>query len=1751
MPSSSPERTNGAKLIRLIIDEGTDTMRKYFDSKCPPATLTAILTNHKTKLNYLHTNKGVITDKQMNLLFPPAGMSQSKSKNYDITLLFVLIRTICGLTPPASTGWNKKPLSSDTSEAADLIRIKLYRNQISHIASTEVSHRDFISYWNEISEALVRLSRGVNAEDIVKLMASPIDEDYYIRSVTETRDNNTQTTTYPIPERSLMTSPIDEDHHIRSVTETRNNNAQTTTYPILERSFKAVIFITLLVSTFWVFQLFLYQKEDYPMPQIFSSPSFVGREWVFRQMEEILNASGTRGVLLVAEPGWGKSAIMKQLISSSSSSAVIHENFIGHHVCKFNDKSTRDGGRFVKNLVQLIGNKIREYRKILNKDQLVQDILNSNCNDNPVECFKTAIVGPLQNLDRAGRENSFILIDALDECMEKEETHQSIIVNILIDKVPDLPNWVKLIVTSRNHPMSTSKMVRTVKLWNLTIDVNDKRDEQDLHTYANRTLQSFLTETSSNEEILRIQNLTAHAVKFCKGNFLFLETIMNNWKKDPDKINADSIPESLEDIYAKSFTRRFKEDNLVRFEPFLEILLAAYSPLTFIELEKILDYHFHEKFSARKVANALSEYLKADIDQGPLEFHHQFFAEWLVNQTKGIAGIVIKKSRGHQYIFDYLLNDCEKKQTNLTMKELSELFAQFLHGKETTQSNLRRLGSLKVSEIRGYRKRCLLHDLALKQDATELLVEFVKQFNSVDILDDDGWTPAMYAVKAGNYENVKFFIDNKTNLDYVIERKFCITACLMFTEYLRFDEDVQIYNVISLAAYEGHFDIIHLLIQRGANIETTNKCGWKPLHFAAMMGHFEIAKLFIDRGAQPDVLSLHHAAATNHTEIARLFLVAGVRDECLSCKSENKSWCAANINRFHLCICETALYAAVSRNTLEMVELILQYGNTSVNCRHGSGRTALMEAFSQKNIQMVKLLINAGADINAECKSPLSQLMYDCYDGYNSLYIRYYKQPVCDGNHVIDFSFAYGLWKVMIPFISKGKLNISSDNAMWNSEMVAVIYDRVDIINATYGYSMESIPNIETVLRYAVVCHSVKTLEHLLYSQDESKFTTVYEDGKTLLHFAILGSVESQTKVYMTHSCPSSSCICPKIVHADIVKEKRLETVMLLTKVLTSDINKQDKYGRTALHYATVQVLPEIVKCLISKGADWSVRDQRGDTALEYALRERPHMHEIFLPCQWTGDRVFAVCQSTVFDELVSYLLRYQTITECDGRAKTLLNGLLYHRLPLSLYSLFKSGLDVNCSYEHFIRYLNPTLFNAPRRERDDVLEIFKIFRINIQVRCGVPFRQSVLHLMSYMGKHSQVGNLFKPSENKDIFPLQRFFANHPKGVGILNECYDKEGYLPIHRAVQGDNTFAFSWFIEIGVDITRKTKSGFTIFVLAIRRLLDDYSNISEFREDYILQQILKITKEKNLTHAFSQCNSDISPLHVAAAKLFRAELLQLFTILNPKQLLTCTNSDGIQPIYLSYLYYQNRWFYKKALLNLGLSPENERPVKYPEREVEYHLIYNMLYHTPQDDLKNVPNNDCLFKCPGINHLLPNKTEIQEHLKLCSRHCWPSAFEASRKFLSNFPHLDIQNNISNPFSDKFMDIAAHIAELRFHLVKTFPFFSMSLEKYLWQKVTKAHSCAFRCSCFEMMKLLQEKFTSRPLEWWDSEHSYSFYVGSFLFERMGWIKTSRFGDVRYRWPFRFLLKKALKKDKAYNYLQILNPNRGFSPLSDI
>ena len=139
--ASSVEKTNGAKLSRLLIDGGTTVLRKIFDGHHPPANLITDLNANYSILNNL-LRRRVLNGHQWDKLFPPGGVPPD-SNTFDITLLFLLLTNICGLTPPPS-GWQTKPPPSDTSHEANLARVKFYRNILyGHVTTTGVDTPTF------------------------------------------------------------------------------------------------------------------------------------------------------------------------------------------------------------------------------------------------------------------------------------------------------------------------------------------------------------------------------------------------------------------------------------------------------------------------------------------------------------------------------------------------------------------------------------------------------------------------------------------------------------------------------------------------------------------------------------------------------------------------------------------------------------------------------------------------------------------------------------------------------------------------------------------------------------------------------------------------------------------------------------------------------------------------------------------------------------------------------------------------------------------------------------------------------------------------------------------------------------------------------------------------------------------------------------------------------------------------------------------------------------------------------------------------------------------------------------------------------------------------------------------------------------------------------------------------------------------------------------------------------------------------
>ena len=167
---ASEEKSNGTKILRLLIDGGTYVSRKYFDSFHPPGTLPQIISREKKKLEKAK-RKRLIRDDQWKKLFPSDG--SPNLEEFDITLWHFLIREIYLADEIDGSTWNTMPKESDQSPLANLIRIRCFRNEINHSGSTAIPNDAFEDMWAKISSALVAL--GLDKTEIDRLKNEPID----------------------------------------------------------------------------------------------------------------------------------------------------------------------------------------------------------------------------------------------------------------------------------------------------------------------------------------------------------------------------------------------------------------------------------------------------------------------------------------------------------------------------------------------------------------------------------------------------------------------------------------------------------------------------------------------------------------------------------------------------------------------------------------------------------------------------------------------------------------------------------------------------------------------------------------------------------------------------------------------------------------------------------------------------------------------------------------------------------------------------------------------------------------------------------------------------------------------------------------------------------------------------------------------------------------------------------------------------------------------------------------------------------------------------------------------------------------------------------------------------------------------------------------------------------------------------------------------------------------------------------------
>ncbi|XP_029023352.1 histone-lysine N-methyltransferase EHMT2 isoform X2 [Betta splendens] len=173
------------------------------------------------------------------------------------------------------------------------------------------------------------------------------------------------------------------------------------------------------------------------------------------------------------------------------------------------------------------------------------------------------------------------------------------------------------------------------------------------------------------------------------------------------------------------------------------------------------------------------------------------------------------------------------------------------------------------------------------------------------------------------------------------------------------------------AAKQGEVQRVLLMLMEGIDptYQPDSQNRRSALHAAAQRGLLEICYILIQAGAQVDAQDkdlrtpLLEAIINNHIEVARYLI--------------QNSACVYHVEEDGY----TGLHHAAKLGNLEIVRMLLETGQVDVNAQDNGGWTPIIWAAEHKHVEVIKALLNRGADVTVKDKELNVCLHWAAYAG--------------------------------------------------------------------------------------------------------------------------------------------------------------------------------------------------------------------------------------------------------------------------------------------------------------------------------------------------------------------------------------------------------------------------------------------------------------------------------------------------------------------------------------------------------------------------------------------------------------------------------------------------------------------------------------------------------------------------------------------------------------------------------------------------
>lgn len=448
---------------------------------------------------------------------------------------------------------------------------------------------------------------------------------------------------------------------------------------------------------------------------------------------------------------------------------------------------------------------------------------------------------------------------------------------------------------------------------------------------------------------------------------------------------------------------------------------------------------------------------------------------------------------------------------------------------------------------------------AARRDSVSELQQCKNSGHDINHLDSAGRTVLFTAIESSSPTAVDWLLTNKANPNhkdnfgntplYIAARMNDKTT---FNKLIQHGADIQqtLPNDDNLWHYTIRLEqtkLADILFQKEVNLNKENKDGWTPLDIAEYKEQFTLAEKIKQRGGT------HGSAWSNQTNVATKVTA----EKFFKSKGSKQ-----------VTLAETA--KIVLSANIELAKTIIESQPNIINQPLLDDSTLLIIATYEKNIDMVKMLLNHGADTNLPGKNGITALHIAARLGLLEMldtllqFEANLSQGDKEGNDAID-------WAIQL-----------------NQENAAI-------------HLLDDLKNKGLALQSRYLINAAKNNLTSLVAHIAPNITSLGTNdlGRTALWY---GAYHSNTEIIKSIRHLSNKKAADKQGKAPFfvaVERNCFECAKLL--FTAEDINKTTESGHTALMAAAENANQEMVQWLISNNADLEIRTSAGDTALIYA----------------------------------------------------------------------------------------------------------------------------------------------------------------------------------------------------------------------------------------------------------------------------------------------------------------------------------------------------------------------------------------------------------------------------------------------------------------------------------------------------------------------------------------------------------------------